>query len=58
MSDYVEVFQGDDDQWRWHRRATNNEIASTSGEGFIDKAYAEESARRYNADVTDFRDAE
>lgn len=48
MSERVTVFMDANSEWRWHRQAANNEIVSTSGEGYVDKEHAIEMAERLN----------
>jgi uncharacterized protein YegP (UPF0339 family) len=48
-ADRVRVFKGQEGEWHWHRQAPNNEIVSTSGEGFHNKADAISSVLRNNA---------
>jgi uncharacterized protein YegP (UPF0339 family) len=38
------VFQGDNGQWYWHLMAPNNRSIAASGEGFVTRAGAVESA--------------
>ena len=51
-NDKVRVFRDRRGEWRWTRRAANNKIISTSGEGYRNKSYAIEIANSLNADVT------
>ncbi len=48
--DTVTVFMDKDGDWRWRRQAANNEIISTSGEGFTRHADAWRAADRANDD--------
>lgn len=52
----VEVYKDAHGEYRWRRVAANNKIVTDSAEGFVKHAYALESARAYNQDVTDVRD--
>ena len=51
-TDHVEVYHDTDGEYRWRRMATNNQIVSVSGEGFVKRSYAKKSAETYNQDVT------
>lgn len=57
--DKVIVYQDAAAEWRWHRRAANNELVSNSGEGYVSKERAIEMATTLNPDATlDVRDPE
>jgi uncharacterized protein YegP (UPF0339 family) len=47
----VTVYQDDAGEWRWRRQAGNNEIISTSGEGYVDRDHAQVMAARLNPDA-------
>ena len=53
MSDRVEVYRDEAQEWRWRRVAPNGEIVSDSAEGYVEKDYALQAAARYNSDVLD-----
>jgi hypothetical protein len=50
MADRVKVYKDKSGEYRWTRRAGNNQKVSNSGDGF-ERDYAILSAARYNADV-------
>jgi RNA polymerase sigma factor FliA len=43
----VTVYRDEEGLWRWHARAGNGEIVSESGEGFEDKSWAIQSAKKF-----------
>jgi RNA polymerase sigma factor FliA len=43
----VTVYRDKEGLWRWHARAGNGEIVSESGEGFEDKSWAIQSAKKF-----------
>lgn len=45
--DFIEVFRGDDNQWHWHRKASNGEVVS-QGEGYETYDGAVTGAKRAN----------
>lgn len=51
---YVEVFRGDDGEWRWHRMKSSDLIAN-SGEGYLSRHYclqiAEAEALAYDCEL-------
>lgn len=51
MTDVVKVYKDSSGEWRWRRVAGNGKNVSTSGEGFISKSYAIDSAQRMNPDI-------
>ena len=57
MSDRLEVFQGEDGQWYWHRVAPNGEQIS-HGEAYTRKDDAETGALRANPDLTEVESVE
>jgi len=44
--DRVRVYPDAKGEWRWQALAGNNEIVATSGEGYVDRGWAEDAARR------------
>jgi uncharacterized protein YegP (UPF0339 family) len=50
--DQVIVYRGSDRGWRWVRHASNGEPLSSSTEGYVRRAYAEEIALALNPDCT------
>lgn len=52
MSDRLEIFQGEDDQWYWRRVARNGETIS-QGEAYTRKDDAEVGALRANPDLSE-----
>lgn len=49
--DRVIVFKDEAGEYRWHRKAANNEIISDSGEGYADLPGARSAAERANPDL-------
>lgn len=49
--DYVEVFEDETGEFRWHRKAANHEIIADSGEGYGDVNYAIKMAARVNPGI-------
>ncbi len=43
----IEIYMDEGGEWRWRMRAGNGAIVATSGEGFVRKSYAIESADEY-----------
>jgi uncharacterized protein YegP (UPF0339 family) len=50
MGSHVIVYKDKAGEWRWQRRAGNNEIVSTSGEGYVNREHALNMAYRLNSD--------
>lgn len=48
VRDKVFVFRDAAGDWRWHRKAANGLIIATSGEGYRNKAFAVQMAKRVN----------
>lgn len=48
MTDKVLVYKDSRGEWRWTRKAGNNETISDSGEGYLHKEHAVEMAHRAN----------
>lgn len=48
-NDYTEFEQGNDGDWRWHRRAGNNRNLAVPGEGFSSRDAAERNYERTRA---------
>lgn len=47
MPDQLSIFQGEDGDWHWHRKAPNGEVISR-GEGYTRRDDAVRGARRAN----------
>lgn len=47
----VEIFQGKDGSYFWHKKAGNGEVVTTAGEGFPTPYGALISARRENPEL-------
>jgi uncharacterized protein YegP (UPF0339 family) len=50
-ADYLEVAEGANGEFYWHKQAANGRIISSSGEGFTRKFDAERAAERANPGV-------
>lgn len=50
-TDYIEIHQGIDAEWRWRMKAPNHEIIAVSGEGYTNRTHAVEMALRVSHDV-------
>jgi uncharacterized protein YegP (UPF0339 family) len=53
--DRVEIYPDAAGEWRWRRLATNGEVVSDSGEGYVRKTDAIGAAHAVNVDVEDFQ---
>ena len=49
-NDTVAIYRSEDG-WRWHRRASNGEIVSESGEGYVDQNHARYMAESRNPGI-------
>jgi uncharacterized protein YegP (UPF0339 family) len=52
MTNTVEVFQDAGGDWRWHVKAANGQIVSTSGEAYASKANAVRAAMKHGGGGT------
>lgn len=57
-TDRLEVVQGGDGQFYWHRQAANGRLISSGGEGFTRKPDAWRAAYRANTDLDPNQDPE
>ena len=49
--DKVELYKDKNDKWRWKRIAPNGEVVGASTQGYANKSYCKENARRYGCDI-------
>jgi uncharacterized protein YegP (UPF0339 family) len=47
----VELYRDEAGEWRWRRRASNGQVVSVSGEGYVDRTHAREMAAQLNPDI-------
>lgn len=46
MKDKWEIYQGQDQKWRWRRTAPNGRITGAASQGYVNKADCVANARR------------
>ena len=49
--DKVELYKDKNDKWRWKRIAPNGEVVGASTQGYANKSYCKENARRNGCDI-------
>lgn len=49
--DKVELYKDKNDKWRWKRIAPNGEVVGASTQGYANKSYCKENARRNGGDI-------
>lgn len=49
--DKVELYKDKNDKWRWKRIAPNGEVVGASTQGYANKSYCKENARRNECDI-------
>ena len=49
--DKVELYKDKNDKWRWKRIAPNGEVVGASTQGYANKSYCKEIARRNGCDI-------
>lgn len=49
--DKVELYKDKNDKWRWKRIAPNREVVGASTQGYANKSYCKENARRNGCDI-------
>lgn len=49
--DKVELCKDKNDKWRWKRIAPNGEVVGASTQGYANKSYCKENARRNGCDI-------
>lgn len=49
--DKVELYKDKNDKWRWKRIAPNGEVVGASTQGYANKSYCKENARRNRCDI-------
>lgn len=49
--DKVELYKDKNDKWRWKRIASNGEVVGASTQGYANKSYCKENARRNGCDI-------
>ena len=49
--DKVELYKDKNDKWRWKRIAPIGEVVGASTQGYANKSYCKENARRNGCDI-------